>query len=171
MLILNSKKFPNILYESREDIYYFPEEIGTSFSFDVTKDLTGDIEAMNRVASFLDDLNKLKEKALIHIRSVLNNKANQYHDTIVCFLEIHKDTSVFKEETIKNMFGIDSIGDFDIEKMIDFLKVKRFGSYIDDELNEQAFIMDLSFNSDYTDELMVVYFNISKDIFAIAHES
>ena len=56
-------------------------------------------------------------------------------------------------------------------EMVDFLKLKRFGSLVDDEMDQQVFIMDLSFNPEITDELLVIYFDLNKDIFCITHES
>ena len=56
-------------------------------------------------------------------------------------------------------------------EMVDFLKLKRFGSLVDSEMNQQVFILDLSFNPEITDELMVVYFDLKKEIFCITHES
>ena len=55
--------------------------------------------------------------------------------------------------------------------MGDFLKLKRFGSLVDDEMDQQVFIMDLSFNPEITDELMVIYFDLNQEIFCITHES
>ena len=56
-------------------------------------------------------------------------------------------------------------------EMVDFLKLKRFGSLADDEMDQQVFIMDLSFNPEITDELMVIYFDLNQEIFCITHES
>ena len=56
-------------------------------------------------------------------------------------------------------------------EMADFLRLKRFGSLVDSEMNQQVFILDLSFNPEITDELMVVYFDLNKEIFCITHES
>ena len=56
-------------------------------------------------------------------------------------------------------------------EMVDFLKLKRFGSLVDDEMDQQVFIMDLSFNPEITDELMVIYFDLNQEIFCITHES
>ena len=56
-------------------------------------------------------------------------------------------------------------------EMVDFLKLKRFGSLVDSEMNQQVFILDLSFNPEITDELMVIYFDLNKEIFCITHES
>ena len=39
------------------------------------------------------------------------------------------------------------------------------------EMNQQVFILDLSFNPEITDELMVVYFDLHKEISCITHES
>ena len=51
------------------------------------------------------------------------------------------------------------------------LQLKRFGSCIDDEMDQQVFILDFSFNPELTDELLVVYFNLEKEVVEIAHES
>ena len=51
------------------------------------------------------------------------------------------------------------------------LAEKRFGSLVDSEMNQQVFILDLSFNPEITDELMVVYFDLNQEIFCITHES
>ena len=56
-------------------------------------------------------------------------------------------------------------------EMVDFLRLKRFGSLVDDEMDQQVFIMDLSFNPEITDELMVIYFDLNQEIFCITHES
>ena len=56
-------------------------------------------------------------------------------------------------------------------EMVDFLRLKRFGSLVDSEMNQQIFILDLSFNPEITDELMVIYFDLNKEIFCITHES
>ncbi len=53
-------------------------------------------------------------------------------------------------------------------EMVDFLKLKRFGSLVDSEMNQQVFILDLSFNPE---KLMVIYFDLNKEIFCITHES
>jgi len=42
---------------------------------------------------------------------------------------------------------------------------------IDSESQQQIFIVDLSFNTDFTDELIVIYFNLEKQIFYVTHES
>ena len=36
---------------------------------------------------------------------------------------------------------------------------------------KEVFIMDLSFNPEITDELMVIYFDLNQEIFCITHES
>ncbi len=67
--------------------------------------------------------------------------------------------------------GSKSVSKLSFAEMVDFLKLKRFGSLVDDEMNQQVFIMDLSFNPEITDELMVIYFDLNQEIFCITHES
>ena len=52
-----------------------------------------------------------------------------------------------------------------------FMEFHRFGSLVNSEMNQQVFILDLSFNPEITDELMVIYFDLNKEIFCITHES
>jgi len=173
VIILNSKKFSNISYESGKEIYYHANEAGTPFSIDVTSDLTCNIDAMNLVASFLDDIDNLKEQALRLVDSAITNKENQHHSLVIYFFDEQKNPSVFPngEETIHKMFGTVCLKDVSYNVMLKCLKIVRFGSYIDKDINEQAFIMDLCFDRDYTDELLVVYFDVNKNIFHITHES
>ena len=92
MVALHSKKFPNILYKPGEEIDYLPDDIGTSFIFDVDSDLTNDKGAMSRIALFLDDLDELKEKALFCIHSIIDDKLDPYHSIVFGFFSIlHED--------------------------------------------------------------------------------
>ena len=81
-----------------------------------------------------------------------------------------------EEELTGDPAAMDAVGEMldEAEKLaekVDFLKLKRFGSLVDSEMNQQVFILDLSFNPEITDELMVIYFDLNKEIFCITHES
>lgn len=69
----------------------------------------------------------------------------------------------------KSHFPVVDISLLSCEKMVDYLKLKRFGSILDE--GQRLFIIDLSFNPLITDELLVVYLNINQEIICIAHES
>ena len=69
----------------------------------------------------------------------------------------------------KALFPDEDISLLSYEKMVDYLKLKRFGSILDE--GQQLFIIDLSFNPLITDELLVVYLNLNQEIVCIAHES
>ena len=73
--------------------------------------------------------------------------------------------------TVQELFPEKNIVKLSFAEMVDFLKLKRFGSLVDDEMDQQVFIMDLSFNPEITDELMVIYFDLNQEIFCITHES
>ncbi len=173
-MLLNSKKFPEVSYNKGEEIWVGEGELGLPFNFDVTEDLTASTQAMELVSTFLDDIDALKENTIKYLKALLLKKTEQSatdsEEHILCyFLEFHRDE--FDIETLKNLLGTQDVVNITLERMTDFLLIKRFGSYIDKKLNEQAFIMDLSFNSEYTDELLVIYFNKNKEIFNISHES
>ena len=69
------------------------------------------------------------------------------------------------------LFQVDNPSDLSFVEMVDLLKIKRLGGLIDSESQQQIFIVDLSFNTDFTDELIVIYFNLEKQIFYVTHES
>ena len=127
-------------YTPGEEIFTFPEDTGLPFFFDVDEELTDNPSAMDAVGEMLDEAETLAERAKAAIKAALADESSPYHD-LVTFIE-----------------------------MVDLLRLKRFGSLVDGETGQQAFILDLSFNPEITDELMVVYFDLNKEIFYITHE-
>ena len=163
---LNCKRI-DFEYTPGEEIFTFPEDTGLPFMFDVDEELTSDTAAMNAVGENLDEAEKLAEKAKEAIRVALANENNPYHKCVTFFMQFHRDD--VDADIAADLFpGID-LTKLSFIDMVDFLKLKRFGSLMDDE--KQVFILDLSFNPEITDELMVVYFDLNKEISCITHES
>lgn len=163
---LNSKRI-DFEYTPGEEIFTFPEDTGLPFMFDVDEELTSDTAAMDAVGENLDEAEKLAEKAKEAIRVALANENSPYHKCVTFFMQFHRDD--VEADIAADLFpGID-LTKLSFIDMVDFLKLKRFGSLVDDE--KQVFILDLSFNPEITDELMVVYFNLNKEISCITHES
>ena len=84
-------------------------------------------------------------------------------------MEFHRDG--IESDIAVRLFDIDKPSAISFIEMADFLQIRRFGSLVDSESQRQIFVMDLSFNPELTDELMVIYFDLEKQITAIAHES
>ena len=154
-------------YTPGEEIFTFPEDTGLPFIFDVDEELTSDTAAMDAVGENLDEAEKLAEKAKEAIRVALANENSPYHKCVTFFMQFHRDD--VEPDIAADLFpGID-LTKLSFIDMVDFLRLKRFGSLLDDE--KQVFILDLSFNPKITDELMVVYFDLNKEISCITHES
>lgn len=166
---LNSKKYPNIIYEKGEGIFLTLNEADLNFFFDVEETLTADNEAMAVVADMLDDIDTLAETAKACLKNILANEEDEYYETVAFFMEFHRDE--LEPDMVAELFPVENPSALSFSEMVDYLKINRFGSLIDDELEEQVFIMDLSFNPEITDELMVIYFDLEKDVIYIAHES
>ena len=166
---LKSNNYPTIEYEKGEEIFLSPEEINSSFYFDVEEELTSNDEAMEIVASMIDEVDTLVEAAKDFLKNTLSNEGNEYYGTVAYFMEFHRD--VMDAETVLELFPSSNVDTITFTEMVDFLKMIRFGSLIDNKTNQQAFIMDLSFNPELTDELMVIYFNLEKQVFYVTHES
>ena len=165
---LNCKRI-DFAYTPGEAIFTFPEESGLPFLFEVDEELTGDPAAMDAVGKMLDEAEKLAEKAKAAIKAALADEDSPYHDTVTFFMQFHRDE--VPSDIAAELFPGTDPAKLSFAEMVDFLKLKRFGSLVDGEKNQQAFILDLSFNPEITDELMVVYFDLNKEIFCITHES
>lgn len=166
---LKSNNYPTIEYEKGEEIFLSPEEINSSFYFDVEEELTSNDEAMAIVASMIDEVDTLVEVAKDFLKNTLSNEENEYYGTVAYFMEYHRDE--MDADTVLELFSSSNVDTITFIEMVDFLKMIRFGSLIDNKTNQQAFIMDLSFNPELTDELMVIYFNLEKQVFYVTHES
>ena len=165
---LNCKRI-DFEYTPGEEIFNFPEESGLPFIFDVEEELTADPAAMDAVGKMLDEAEELAGKAKAAIKAALADEGAPYHDAVTFFMRFHRD-EVPPDITAELFPGTDP-AKLSFAEMVDFLKLKRFGSLVDDEMAQQVFIMDLSFNPEITDELMVIYFDLNQEIFCITHES
>ena len=151
---LNCKRI-DFTYTPGEEIFNFPEESGLPFLFDVEEELTADSAAMDAVGEMLDEAERLAEKAKAAIKAALADEGSPYNDAVVFFMEFHRD-DVGPDIAAELFLGTDP-AKLSFAEMADFL-------------NQQVFILDLSFNPEITDELMVVYFDLNQEIFCITHE-
>lgn len=165
---LNCKRI-DFEYTPGEEIFTFSEESGLPFIFDVDEELTDNLAAMNAVGEMMDDAEKLAKKAKAAIKAALNDESSPYYNVVTFFMEFHWDD--VGPDIAAELFPETDPSKLSFAEMVDFLQLKRFSSLVDSETDQQAFILDLSFNPEITDELMVVYFDLSKEIFCITHES
>lgn len=166
---LNTQKYPPIPYRKGEALFLSTEESGMPFLFDVSANLTGDDEAMAAVSSALDEAEALAEKAKAFVEGVLVDEASEYYGIVSYFMEFHRDD--LPEDMVQALFPVDDPSALTLMEVADYLQLKRFGSFLDEETKGQMFIMDLTFNPEITNELLVIYFNADRQIVNISHES
>ena len=168
-MFLKSAKYPGIGYEAGEEIFLSPQEAGTSFYLDVDEELTSNDAAMALVASTLDDADGLLATAKEFLKQTLSSKEASHYETVSYFMEYHRGE--LEPDTLVELFPSCDMEAMSFAQMVDFLKIVRFGSLLDEETGQQAFVIDLSFNPELTDELLVVYFDLEKQVVSLAHES
>ena len=156
-------------YTPGEEIFTFSDESGLPFLFDLDEELTDNLDAMAAVGKMLDEAEQLGEKAKVAIKAAIVDEGSPFHDTATFFMQFHRDD--VGPDIAAELFPGTDPSKLSFAEMVGFLKLKRFGSLVDDEMEQQVFIMDLSFNPEITDELMVIYFDLNKEIFCITHES
>ena len=164
---LNSKRI-DFEYTPSEEIFTFSEDTGLPFLFDVDEELTDNPSAMDAVGEMLDEAETLAEKAKAAIKAALSDQGAPYHDLVTFFMQFHRDD--VGSDIAADLFPGTDPAKLSFIEMVDFLRLKRFGSLVDYKMDQQVFIMDLSFNPEITDELMVIYFDLKKEIFFITHE-
>ena len=158
---LNCKRI-DFEYTPGEEIFTFPEESGLPFLFDVEKELTADPTAMDAVGEMLDE-------AKAAIKAALADEDSRYHGVVTFFMEFYRDD--VDPDIAAELFPGTDPAKLSFVEMVDFLRLDRFGSLVDYKMDQQVFIMDLSFNPEITDELMVIYFDLNQEIFCITNES
>ena len=168
-MFLKSVKYPGIEYEAGEEIFLSPQEAGTSFYLDVDEELTSNGTAMALIASTLDEVDTLLATAKEFLKQTLSSKDASHYGTVAYFMEYHRGE--LEPDTLVELFPSCDPGAMSFAQMVDFLKIVRFGSLLDEETGQQAFVLDLSFNPELTDELLVIYFDLEKQVVSLAHES
>lgn len=166
---LNSRNYPNIEYTPGEEIFLGKGEAGQPFWFDVEEELTADEAAMERVALMLDRVDELEAAAKKFLKETLADEESENYATVAYFMEFHRDE--LEPEDTAALFPVDDPTALSFSEMVDYLRVDRFGSIADAKTGAQGFIMDLNFNPEITDELMVIYFDADGNVACVAHES
>ena len=121
------------------------------------------------MASTLDDADGLLATAKEFLKQTLSSKDASHYGTVAYFMEYH--LGELEPDTLAELFPSCDPGAMSFAQMVDFLKIVRFGSLLDEETDQQAFVLDLSFNPELTDELLVIYFDLEKQVVSLAHES
>ena len=103
------------------------------------------------------------------MKDVLADETSEYYGIVSYFMEFHRDD--LPENMVKALFPVENPSALTLTEMADYLQLKRFGSLLDEETEEQRFIMDLTFYPEITNELLVIYFNADRQIVNISHES
>ena len=139
---LKSNNYPTIEYEKGEEIFLSPEEINSSFYFDVEEELTSNDEAMAIVASMIDEVDTLVEAAKDFLKNTLSNEENEYYGTVAYFMEFHRDE--MDADTVLELFPSSNVDTITFIEMVDFLKMIRFGSLIDNKTNQLCILMQIT---------------------------
>ncbi len=163
---IESKSYPNIFYTPGEEIWLDDLKPNAPFSFYFTVEemLTTDEEAMLNVAFALDQMDQIEEKVRVHFK-----ENNSSAELLQFFFEHH--LSEMDEASLMEMLQTDDPESLTEHELVDHLVLKRFGTGVDAKLSMQVFMMDFSFDPDYTDELVVVYLDADFNVITVSHES
>ena len=124
---LNCKRI-DLPYTPGEEIFHFPEDTGLPFLFDVGEELTADPAAMDAVGKALDEAEKLAEKAKAAVKGALADEGSPYHSVVTFFMEFHRDE--VGPDIAAELFPGTDPAKLSFAEMVDFLKLKRFGSLV-----------------------------------------
>ena len=117
----------------------------------------------------MDRLEEVERNVKEQLKESMANGEHEYHELVCDFFQMHRQE--LDDETLENMLGVERAEELTNLEMLERLYIKRLGSSIDEEWNQQVFILDFSFNPEYTDELLVVFLSRSATVLSITHES
>lgn len=177
---LPSTKFPSLEYTPGESIWIdnlIPDnKIPVYFS--VSDKITQDESAIARVSHALDHMDELVNKARAHLIDIIQNTKDPSYKLLHDFFAFH--LLEMDDESVKLMFGMEQLETLSELEMLDLLMLKSLGSSLGEgwlgsnfekEQKEQIFIIDFTFDPEYTDQLIVVYLDANNNILTISHES
>ncbi|MFD0712985.1 DUF2004 domain-containing protein [Paenibacillus sp. GCM10027626] len=177
---LPSTKFPGIEYTSGNKIWIdslMPDH-KIPFYFHVSEKITQNEAAITCAAHALDHMDELVNKARAHLKDIIQSKKDPDYKLLHDFFGFH--LLEMDEETLKEMLGTEQPETLSEPEMVDLLMLNSLGSGLGEgwlgsnfekEQKEQIFIMDFTFNPEYTDQLIVVYLDANENILTISHES
>ena len=84
-------------------------------------------------------------------------------------MEFHRDD--MEPDEIEDVFQDIDPKTLSFTEMADYLKIKRLGVSIEEEPDELSIELDLSFNPEATDYVLLVVFNEKEEIIHVASES
>ena len=169
METLKSKKYQDITYEKGEDVVLFPDETDMPFMLYIDEEVTKSKAAMEKTSAVLDKAEQLEEKAKEFLREVLSDKESEYGEDVCMFMEFHRDD--MEPDEIEDVFPDIDPKTLSFTEMADYLKIKRLGVSIEEEPDELSIELDLSFNPEATDYVLLVVFNEKEEIIHVASES
>ena len=166
---LTSELYPLVEYVPGEDLDLFQDDAELPFDLSVSEELTDSEDAMERVAAWLDDADGFAEKARAYLCHLLQEQDSEDYNTLRFFLDFHRDE--LGEDVVKALFPGEPLNELTDERMVEFLSIRRLAAVISDDTDEEAVQLDLSFNPEITDEVLLVELTPDKEITYIEHES
>ncbi len=168
------KKVPSevydIKYEKGDDIY--EENLVTKeknvISIMTDELVTKDDNLMKEIFIALDDVDSLITKGKDKIIEVLTDNTNKYYELVKYYMDFHIEE--VGEEYHEDLFGVKNAKELGIIEVAKLLKPKMVSVHLNKE-NKYEITLDFSYNSEITDELMVIVFNQDLDIIYVTHES
>ncbi|MEC0090854.1 DUF2004 domain-containing protein [Paenibacillus macquariensis] len=175
-----STKFPEIAYIPGESIWIdnlIPDN-KIQVYLSVSEKITQNEIDIDHVSHALDHMDELVNKARAHLRDIIQNTKDPSYKLLHDFFDFHR--LEMDDESLKVMFGMEQPRTISELEMVNLLMLKSLGSSLGEgwlgrefekELKKQIFIMDFTFDPEYTDQLIVVYLDANYNILTISHES
>lgn len=164
-----SKKFPGIKYVPGEDVWVSDlcKNRGNPVSFDLSKELTIDDNAVQLAAEALDRLDETGARK--YMKEIAEDPTRQGYDALCGYF----DLCMAKTSVDTGQDGAHEIhcNGNNLASFIDQLTLDRLGSFIHKKLASPVFIMDFTFTGQQIEELLTVYFDANLRPFNLTLES
>ena len=136
-------------------------------------------QAMNTTIDIAEE-NVINDDTIELIQSIIDSLPTMYKISKQTILKQKNSNSLIQDfikfhldeiDTLHELFDINLNSKITEEMFIEKLSLRRFGIYRDAKENAIMCMLDMCISAEYSDELLVIYFNTNNEIINISHES
>lgn len=171
---LKSKKYPGFEYEIDDELFEMGlvlDNQDVEFMIDIDETMTQHKDMVDEFSKQLDDIVNVKEKLMNQVIEIYNGEDSESKNSIEWLINYY-----LEEVDLEYQYKIFDVSEeeYKISSKEDLLRknnLRRSGLTDAGEYEGQRYIVDLMYNPEYTDELLVLHLDKDLKILAIVNES
>lgn len=172
-----SVAYPGLRFMPGEETWFdeldLPEQV-EPFDFLLDQQVTQDDVNVQKAARFLDQIKQHYQEALAYVKAVVADEAHADHQSLASFVDFHLTELDLQSQ--QAIFEVEDVHDLSLDDVTEYLLLVGVSAYMhmypsaEGEKPGLVFVMDLSLDPEYSDEILAVYFDADFRILGLEHE-